>query len=87
VIRDRVRAWWKFWTKDPQYFSVRRNSLRFAAPGYTAVAIYFFAIGYWDLGLMVGALAAFALWQWRKLSKMIEQASVDAASQGGPVER
>ena len=52
--------------------------MRIVALPSCGIAVYFFVIGYWILGAMVGVLGVFALWQWRRLNEMIERARVDA---------
>ncbi len=80
MIRDYLRAAWNFWTRDPRYFKTRRAAMRLFAPGFTAVSIYLSVLGYWTLGGMLGALAIFALWRWRKLGQMIEAARQEEGS-------
>jgi hypothetical protein len=67
VIRSYLRASWQFWTKDARYFPVRRAYLTIMAPGLIAIAIYFFAIGYWLPGTAFVGLGAFGLWRLHKL--------------------
>ena len=55
------------WTKDPRYFPVRRAAMSIIAPGASAVAVYFFVIGYWVIGGMAAAIAAFCFYRWRRL--------------------
>jgi hypothetical protein len=53
--------------KRPAVFPGSATQHAIMAPGAGAVALYFFVIGYWALGAMTAAIAAFSFYRWRRL--------------------